>query len=87
MREGEDTYRPIKPKDEGLEEVDMAGFGVCLMRAEVFSGLPKPWFVNFGKGEDAFFFRKLSEVKGIRPVVDHLFSADVGHVAEAVLKF
>lgn len=87
MLDGEDAYVPIQPKDDGLEEVDVVGFGVCLMKAEVFSGLPQPWFVNYGKGEDAFFFRKLKEAKGIRPVVDHRLSAEVGHVAEAILKF
>lgn len=87
MEEGDDAYRPIRFKDDGLEEVDMAGFGVCLMQAAVFDQLPKPWFVNYGKGEDTYFFRRLKEAKGIRPVVDHRLSAEVGHVAEAVLMF
>lgn len=82
-----DTYKPIEPKDDGLEEVDVVGFGVCLMKAEVFHDLPRPWFVGLDLGEDTFFYRRLKEAKGIRPVVDHRLSAKVGHVAEAPLMF
>jgi hypothetical protein len=75
----------MAPRTEGLEEAVSIGLGLCLMKAEVFHGLAKPWFAMIQAGEDAHFFLKLFDQKGVRPVVDHKLSAEVGHVSETVL--
>jgi hypothetical protein len=84
---GRSGFMPIQPKTEGLEEVDAMGLAVCLMKVEVFRDLPQPWFAMVKQGEDGFFFERLFEQKGIRPVVDHALSMECGHVAEIVLRF
>jgi hypothetical protein len=79
------TITTIKARPEGLEPVDTIGLGCAIMKAEIFDGLPKPWFTGGEFGEDAHFFELLAKERGIRPVVDH--GLRVGHVAETVLIF
>lgn len=76
---------------EGLEEVQSVGFGVCLIRREVFESTSKPWFDLelapdglTGLGEDYYFCRKAGAA-GHSIYVDHALSREVGHVAETVL--
>ncbi|MEA3002175.1 MAG: hypothetical protein QOH81_963 [Sphingomonadales bacterium] len=76
----------IEPKSEGLEPVDFVGFGVALIKAGVFTALPRPWFENGRYGEDGHFCR-LAKAHGIQPYVDHGLSMEVGHIAETVLRF
>lgn len=78
-------FMPIAPKASGLEEVDVIGLALCLMKAEMFESLPQPWFAMVRQGEDGFFFQRLFGHKGVRPVVDHALSKQIGHVAETVL--
>lgn len=68
-----------------IEEADIAGFGLMLMKAEVFRR-PKPWFTDSKDGEDADFYRLLWP-HNIRPHIDHSLSLEVGHIAETVLTF
>ena len=73
----------------GLVEAISAGFGVVLMKREVFEKVPKPWFdqVWFEKdgklemmGEDVFFFQKARKVAGIPLYVDHSASQKISHI-------
>lgn len=74
--------------DEGaVEEVDRIGFGLVLIRADVFKATPKPWFVmrdDIGGGED-FFFCKAAKTAGFSIFVDHRVSWSTGHLHEIVL--
>lgn len=84
MTEGE--MRPIEPRSDGLEEVDLIGLGLCLMKTSVFGDVPRPWFSMTPKGEDGELFAALAE-KGIKPVVDHGLSAEVRHIVPQALGF
>lgn len=67
-----------------VEQVDVLGFGVCLMSAKVFGMIEQPWFaVEPDCGEDGYFFRKLRQA-GVRPFVDHQLSRQIGHIGERV---
>jgi hypothetical protein len=65
-----------------LEPVDYIGLGVCLMSIDAIREVPKPLFKSMS--EDAYCFDRLREA-GIRPVVDHALSAEVGHVRDQIL--
>jgi hypothetical protein len=71
----------LQPKPEGLEQVDVIGLGVCLMKAHHLRQLPRPWFRMGADGEDGHICG-LFRAEGMRPVVDHGLSAEVRHVAE-----
>lgn len=68
----------------GIQEVDNIGFGVTLIRTEVFIKMAEPWFatpydgVQF-VGEDVFFCRKAKEM-GYKIFIDHDLSQDVKHI-------
>lgn len=69
----------------GIEEVDTIGFGVTLIRTEVFLRLVKPWFaipwdtsVNKHVGEDVYFCHMAREA-GYKIYVDHDLSQEVKH--------
>ena len=76
--------RGIEPKREGLEPVDILGFGVTLTKAGMFSAMPRPWFRMGAHGEDGWFCEQAIKA-GFQPCVDH--SLRVGHVTEVVLHF
>jgi len=69
----------------GLEEMLSAGFGVMLIKADVFRKIESPWFDTYyndkGKmvGEDVYFFFKAREA-GFVPYIDHDLSKEVGHI-------
>lgn len=74
------------PESTGLEQVEAVGFGVVLIRADVFRKIPKPWFENYWSremnrwvGEDVDFSRKCTKA-GIELLVDHDLSKEIGHV-------
>jgi hypothetical protein len=71
-----------KVRDGVLEPVDYIGLGVCLMSIAAVRDLKRPVFHSMA--EDAYFFDRLRET-GIRPVVDHALSAEVGHIHSIVL--
>ncbi len=69
----------------GLEETRRIGFGILMMKVEVFKDLPEPWFpftydykVRGYDGEDTNFCRAL-QAKGIRMWVDHDLSKEIRH--------
>lgn len=72
----------------GLQVAESAGFGVALIKAEVFEKMPRPWFDQVWMdrdgeidkmGEDVFFFKK-ARVNGFTLFVDHDASQHIGHV-------
>lgn len=79
-------YQPVEPKRDGLEAVDCLGLGVCLVKAGVFSCLPRPWFFFDRHGEDAYFCA-LAKTAGIQPMLDHGLSMEIGHIGEVVHRF
>lgn len=69
---------------QGIEQVTAVGFGVTLIRKEVFEKLSVPWFDagwgNFGViGEDVHFCAKAHDA-GIPVFVDHDLSMHIGHI-------
>lgn len=69
---------------EGVEPVSALGFGVTMIRREVFEAMDRPWFdVGWGGagvvGEDVHFCIKAME-KGFQPQVDHSLSKFIGHI-------
>jgi hypothetical protein len=76
----------LEPKKEGIEPVDLLGFGVTLVSAEVFRKMPRPWFKWGPHGEDGYFCEQAIKA-GFTPHVDHALSREVGHIAETVLRF
>jgi hypothetical protein len=84
-------------ESEGLEEVDVIGFGAVLMETATLVNLPDPkydpWFW-FGKtdhgadiGEDAWFCLKmLQDVCGQRIFVDHDLSKQCAHIGQFEFK-
>jgi len=69
---------------EGIEPVSAIGFGVTMIRKEVFQKMPRPWFdVGWGKagivGEDVHFCIRAMDA-GFQPYVDHSLSKFIGHI-------
>jgi hypothetical protein len=77
---------PLLPKAGGVEPVDLMGFGVLLIGAEVFQAVPRPWFRAGKLGEDGHFC-EAAKGAGFQPYVDHALSMQVGHIAERELTF
>jgi hypothetical protein len=75
----------------GIEEVNSVGFGLILIRAEVFDAMPRPWFDTYwytndkGKrliiGEDVYFGHKAKHA-GYKTYVDHDLSKETSHVGQ-----
>lgn len=68
---------------KGMQEVTQLGFGVTLIRTEVFIKMPEPWFATpyDGEkfvGEDVFFCYKAKEA-GYKVWIDHDLSQNVKH--------
>ena len=70
---------------------DSMGLGVCLISAQVFNRIERPWF-RFGHdregrfvGEDRAFFADAGEA-GFAVHVDRGLSLEIGHVAETELR-
>jgi len=73
------------PNVHGLEQVETVGFGVILIKAEVFKQIEWPWFdqpwheaAQRGIGEDIFFCIRCREA-GIPIYIDHDLSWAVRH--------
>jgi hypothetical protein len=69
---------------EGIEQVTAVGFGVTLIRREVFEKLGTPWFDAQWSprgiiGEDVYFCLKALD-EGIPTYVDHDLSRYIGHI-------
>jgi len=74
---------------EGIEEVDILGFGVTLISAKVFHSLEQPWFGNPFDGtkllgEDVYFCTKAKEA-GYKIYADHDLSHEVKHIGAVEL--
>ena len=69
----------------GIEQVTAVGFGVTLVKAEVFKKIPKPWhdiiWTDHGSviGEDVTFCVRCLE-NDIPVFVDHDLSMHIGHI-------
>ena len=70
---------------QGIEKVTAVGFGVTLVRSQVFREIPKPWFNIIWKddgdiiGEDVHFCVKALDC-GIETYVDHDLSPLIKHI-------
>ena len=80
------TWKQVVSKGKvGLEKVSSVGFGVVMIRAEVFRKTPKPWFWfeqlpgEKVLGEDVYFCIKAADA-GFDTYVDHDLSNKIGHV-------
>ena len=81
------------PDSTGLEAVEAVGFGMVLIRRDVFEALPKPrehgpwwwyqWMPAHGAqiGEDVYFCR-LVRTAGFEIMVDHDLSKQIKHVGQ-----
>lgn len=95
VRFNADQFRvPCVTSEEstGLEAVEAMGFGMVLIRYDVFAALPeprgenRPWFwydycpdIDATVGEDVYFCR-LAREAGFTPYVDHDLSKECKHV-------
>jgi hypothetical protein len=77
--------RGLVPKQDGCESVEYLGLGLCLMKAAIFTELPRPWFVMGPRGEDAHICEQL-RARGVTPIVDHALSLECGHLSEVDLR-
>jgi hypothetical protein len=67
----------------GIEEVDTLGFGVTLIKAEVFEKMEEPWFHtpfdgNKHVGEDVYF-STMAGKNGYKIYIDHDLSQHIKH--------
>lgn len=81
------------PESTGLEQVDAVGFGLVLIRRDVFKALPTPrdngpwwwyqWMPVHGAqiGEDVYFCR-LVAAAGFSIMVDHDLSKKIKHIGQ-----
>lgn len=81
------------PDSTGLEEASYTGFGVCLVAADVFKKLEKPYFdtawvkLDDAKdyeclGEDVFFFKKVRYFTDAKLFIDHDLSQQITHIGQ-----
>lgn len=73
----------------GIEEVDAIGFGVTMIKTQVFQQLDRPWFATPYDGtklvgEDVFFCTRAREA-GIKIYVDHDLSPSIKHTGAVEL--
>lgn len=77
------------PQGAGIEEAAVVGFGVLLMRTEVFKSIRKPWFMlqpippayDETLTDDVYMCQKLRD-EGHKIYVDHDLSREVEHIGE-----
>ena len=73
----------------GLEEVDLIGFGVLLIKTSCLASLQEPYFAYAERpmyeGEDHAFCQRCRDAK-IPVLVDHDLSMHIGHLAEVEVK-
>lgn len=84
-QETKDLVKVTSKDKTGLEEVLGLGFGMVLIRKEVFQKVEKPWFwfeqTDKGGtiGEDIYFCVKAFD-KGFKTVLDHDLSKHIRHI-------
>jgi hypothetical protein len=66
----------------GIEPVDGFGFGFCLIAAEVFAALERPWFTARPPTDvtEDYQFCTDAVAKGFQPYLDEALSWDIGHI-------
>ncbi len=81
-----DEIIETKENSKGLEHVAIVGFGVALIKTEVFKKLKIPYFetvwdedVQRFNGEDAYFCFKCWREADVRPMIDHDLSKQIRH--------
>ena len=86
MKDGLATFRKVESRGkQGIEQVTAVGFGVTLVKSQVFREIPKPWFNIIWKddgdiiGEDVHFCVKALDF-GIETYVDHDLSPLIKHI-------
>lgn len=86
MKDRMATFRKVESRGkQGIEQVTAVGFGVTLVRSQVFKEIPKPWFNIIWKddgdiiGEDVHFCVKALDC-GIETYVDHDLSPSIKHI-------
>ena len=83
--ESKDLVKVDSKGKTGLEQVMGVGFGMVLIRKEVFEKTPKPWFwfdttAKGGTiGEDIYFCAKAFD-SGFDTIVDHDLSKHIRHI-------
>jgi hypothetical protein len=77
---------PLTEESTGTSVASWGGFGVSLIKMEVFKNIPKPWFMplymkdqNAYTTEDVPFFHRARK-SGYQVIVDHDASKKVSHV-------
>jgi hypothetical protein len=90
---GTGALLPTHQESTGLEEAAAIGFGVTLIRRDVFLALPDPrehgpwwwyeWVPETGRqiGEDVYFCR-LAKEAGFKTLVDHDLSKEIEHIGQ-----
>lgn len=89
----DDKFIITNDDSEGIEIAKFTGFGVCLVAADVFKQLDKPWFDTIwmehkdeGRveclGEDVFFFEKVRYFTDQELWIDHDLSKEVTHIGQ-----
>jgi len=87
---GDDEHQPERVQtlesSSGVEECQAVGFGLVLIKAEVYRAMPKPWFENYldpvkkqWVGEDVAFCDK-ARAAGFTVHVDHDLSKEMKHI-------
>jgi hypothetical protein len=78
---------------KGIEKIQHAGFGVCLIKLDVVKKLRPPLFLmdfipalGTQCGEDVYFSQKMAEI-GVDLWVDHDLSKELGHVGKRIYSF
>lgn len=76
----------ISETSDEIVEVNACGFAVCIMRAEVFNRIERPWFwtpyledYDLIVGEDYYFASKAQQA-GIKIMCDLELSEEIGHI-------
>ena len=74
-----------RPESTGLEAVDSVGLACVLMRTDIVTHIPRPWFRHGLNdhggdiGEDVMYCRAL-RASGYSIYIDHDLSKEIGHV-------
>lgn len=87
-------FQEIKTTKEssGLEEVRQVGFGMALIKRQVFESIPKPRFpvpYNSAIGEygsEDYWFCEQARKNGYKIFVDHDTSKKIGHIGSYVFR-
>jgi hypothetical protein len=84
--DGDSIWHPVNSlKAQGIEQITAVGFGMTMVKVDVFNKTPRPWFnvlwSDHGAiiGEDIHFCVKAFDA-GFPTYVDHDLSKNIGHI-------